>query len=495
MLLMERRVRGNSQARCGVGEKVEITSKPYLSLYGITSSSLLFATLKKLGAHVYTYSPLRENGYGLSVEFIQRLRDDIGLIITVDNGSSAYPAINLAKERNIDVIVTDHHEVLGTRPNCYSFINPKRKDNSYPFSDLSGAGVALKLTQAILQKANIPWEKYAFEHLELAALGTIADLMPLCGENRTICSLGLRKMNYNPHYVLKMLFNLLKIKKVDSNILSFQIAPIFNAIGRIGDPNIAANMLKQPGATIHDVKKLISINQQRKVLTQNQFLTAQQQIQKSQYHLDKVIVLYGDYHYGLIGLLASRIAEFYKKPTIVISQKGVGSARSVNGTSFSIIKVIDECKSYLKKYGGHTCAAGFSIKNELLYIEEFRKAIQIAAMKQEIHSPLIRYSSPLPVEEISQNFFDDMYTLEPFGIKNIKPIFLANCIEPVNWKAFGNNKEHVQIRIERYHAHAYNQNMHTVLSQRHRFNILYSINCYIKRSFLIHDVAIAKKST
>ncbi|GAB6553251.1 single-stranded-DNA-specific exonuclease RecJ [Bacillus mobilis] len=387
-----------------------ITNKEKIVIFGdydcdgITSSSLLFATLKKLGAYVYTYLPLRENGYGLSVAFIQRLRDDIGLIITVDNGSSAYPAINLAKERNIDVIVTDHHEVLGTRPNCYSFINPKRKDNSYPFSDLSGAGVALKLTQAILQKANIPWEKYVFEHLELAALGTIADLMPLCGENRTICSLGLRKMNYNPHYVLKMLFNLLKIKKVDSNILSFQIAPILNAIGRIGDPNIVANMLKQPGATIQDVKKLISINQQRKVLTQNQFLTAQQQIQKSQYHLDKIIVLYGDYHYGLIGLLASRVAEFYKKPTIVISQKGVGSARSVNGTSFSIIKVIDACRSYLKKYGGHTCAAGFSIKNELIHIEQFRKAIQIAAMKQELHNPLIRYSSQLSIQEITWDF-------------------------------------------------------------------------------------------
>lgn len=177
---------------------------------GMTAAALLNTGLRFFGSNVTTQLPLRSEGYGLSATCIEKLPTDVSLIITVDNGSSAHPAMQAAKRRGIDVIVTDHHEVLGEHPTCHAFVNPKRKDSTYPYTDLCGAGVAFKVVQALHELAKLDWHKYMWDYIEFAAIGTIADLMPLTGENRVITWLGLQKTNRCPHPILQKLFSLIE---------------------------------------------------------------------------------------------------------------------------------------------------------------------------------------------------------------------------------------------------------------------------------------------
>nr|WP_315364375.1 DHH family phosphoesterase [Cytobacillus firmus] len=193
---------------------------------GITASSILYLSLKELGANVTTQLPLRSEGYGLSVNAVKQLHEDVSLVITVDNGSSAHDALRTAKERGIDVIVTDHHEVLDDRPDCLVFINPKRKDNTYPFTELCGAGVALKLVQAIYKTLNRDWIRGTEPLLDMATLGTIADMVPLKDENRILCYNGLRKLQHSPRRVFRVLLDTLKTKNIDSSTIGFSVGPI-----------------------------------------------------------------------------------------------------------------------------------------------------------------------------------------------------------------------------------------------------------------------------
>ena len=203
-----------------------------------------FQCLKSLGANVDFKLPLREEGYGLTSTAVHTIIDkNISLIITVDNGSSAHDAMKIAKQYGIDVIVTDHHEIIGKHPDCYAFINPKRTDSTYPFSDLAGVGVAFKLAHALHITTQTNWNQSYSNYIELAALGTIADLMPLSDENRIICHLGLRKINTNPSHAFKLILNTMKRNQITSSTIGYQIAPLFNALGRIADPNLAVHVL------------------------------------------------------------------------------------------------------------------------------------------------------------------------------------------------------------------------------------------------------------
>lgn len=241
---------------------------------GITASSILYLALKGLGADVTTQLPLRSEGYGLSVNAVRQLPENVSLIITVDNGSSAHDALQVAKEKGIDVIVTDHHEVLNDHPDCLAFLNPKRKDNTYPFPKLCGAGVALKLVQAIYITLNRDWIRETQPFLDIVTLGTIADMMPLKDENRIFCYHGLRKLQHYPRKAFQLLLNTLNTKNVDSSTIGFSIGPIFNACGCIGDPNLAASILQSTEPTSQHIKELISLNEKRKTITMEQFKSA-----------------------------------------------------------------------------------------------------------------------------------------------------------------------------------------------------------------------------
>lgn len=415
---------------------------------GITSTSILYKCLKKYNANVSYRLPLREEGYGVSPSAISEAAyDGVSLIITVDNGSSAHDAMEEATKIGVEVIVTDHHEILGNHPRCYAFVNPKRHDNNYPFPELCGAGVAFKMVHALCTITKRNWESEIKYYIELATLGTIADLMPLRGENRIICKLGLRRMNVAPSKVFSDIIKRLKVSQVNSGTIGFQIAPIFNALGRIDDPNLAVEILTNDTTNPKDIEKLFEFNQKRKQLTSEQYELCEKAIVENNLAKSSVIIVYGDYHHGLIGILASRIAEKYNKPAIVISENGTGSCRSVNGTSFSIINTLNRCKKLLTKFGGHQAAAGFSIKPCEKLLNVFTQDMQIAAQHEGPIKPVKHFFTECSPQYFSNNIYDDIHSLEPFGQGFSQPIFLSNSLMFTETQTFGKENNHGKLTL------------------------------------------------
>lgn len=458
---------------------------------GITSTSLLYLALRQFKGEVTYRLPLRSEGYGLSAHAMTQVEADISLVITVDNGTSSHEAMMVAKEKGIDVIVTDHHEILGPYPNCYAFINPKRHDNKYPFTSLSGAGVALKIVQALYQAAQRKLDLEFHSYLELATLGTIADLMPIIDENRVICAQGLRKMNLEPHPVFKRIFEKSFVKVVDSSTLGYTLGPIFNSCGRIGDPNIAVDILTKEEIKEAQIDSLINLNTKRKELTNQQFILAENQIKQRQLHNDKVIVLFDDFHNGIIGIVAARITEMYKKPSIVISTTGTGSARSVNGSGFSIINVINNSSDLLKKYGGHQAAAGLSITPEEKQIHLFRTAILQAAENEVFNTPALTYIKKMEIQNFYDELFESIAYLEPYGINIPKPLFYSDSKRNPSTSVFGKNNEHMKLIYRKNEAIAFFKgSLSHVISRNRPVHALYSTFCNKKKNFLIHSLKV-----
>nr|WP_285842985.1 single-stranded-DNA-specific exonuclease RecJ [Metabacillus litoralis] len=461
---------------------------------GITSTSILVKCLKKFLADVSYRLPLRSEGYGISPSSIAEASNaGVSLIITVDNGSSAHEAMDEAARKGIDVIVTDHHEILGKYPKCYAFVNPKRHDNTYPFPDLCGAGVAFKLVHALCLFVKRDWDREIKDYIELATLGTIADLMPLTGENRIICKLGLRRMNLAPSKAFREIINRLKVSQVNSGTIGFQIAPIFNALGRIDDPNFAVEILTS--GTIHpkDITKLFEFNQKRKQLTAEQFEACEKSIIEKNLSNSNVIIVYGEYHHGIIGILASRIAEKYNKPAIVISENGTGSCRSVNGTSFSIINTLNRCKNHLSRYGGHQAAAGFSIKPNEKLLNEFIKNMQKSALHEGPIKPVKFYFIDCSPQYFSEAIYDDMHLLEPFGQGFSQPIFLSNTLSFDEVQSFGQQDAHGKLILPSKESfYLFNRGNIVEKLKNQRIKLFYSSTMNESHEFIVHGIKQAK---
>ncbi|MFA1711487.1 single-stranded-DNA-specific exonuclease RecJ [Peribacillus frigoritolerans] len=457
---------------------------------GITSTSIVFLALKQFGANVSFRLPTREDGYGITAESIEKAdQQNISLIITVDNGSSAHDAMTAAKQVGIDIIVTDHHEILGNHPDCYSFINPKREDNTYPFPYLAGAGVAFKLVHALFTVSNKDWEDFFYNYVELAALGTIADLMPLVGENRVLCQFGIKKWNAQPCRPFLHLTRLLKLSHITSATISFSIAPLFNAIGRLSDPNIAVNLLTNSNVIEGDLKILIETNEKRKDLTQQQYVTCESIIQTNKLFNDEVIVVYGDFHHGLIGILASRIAETFVKPAIVINNNGTASCRSVNGSTFSIINSLNHCAQFLIKYGGHQAAAGFSICTDEKHLRDFINALQISAKLGDSLTPIKKYLSILSPEQFTNDIYNDIICLEPFGQQFPQPIFVSPLLSSEGFTINKSEKGHVTFHSNKNDRYFF-FNKANIIEEKisSPFRFFYNSTLNNKREFIIHDV-------
>ncbi|KAB7704907.1 single-stranded-DNA-specific exonuclease RecJ [Bacillus aerolatus] len=458
---------------------------------GVTSTSILLLALKRFTADVSFRLPLRSEGYGLSAQAMEKVSDGTSLIITVDNGTSSHEAMRIAKARGIDVIVTDHHEILGMHPDCLAFINPMRHDNNYPFTSLSGAGVALKVVQALYQVACKDFDLPFFEYVELATLGTIADLMPIKDENRVICKIGLQKMNTSPLPVFKRIFDETSVKDVDSSTIGFTLGPIFNSCGRIDDPNTAVNILTGVTTTKQQISFLIGLNKKRKELTKQQALIADTLILQDQLYKDKVIVVFGDFHNGIIGIIASKIVEKYKKPSIVISKTGTGSARSVNGSGFSIVNVINTASMYLTKHGGHQAAAGLSIVPDINQVNLFRKAVQLAANEETFNQAVLTYVKPINICHFYDELFSDIDYLEPYGINFPKPLFYCPPGMLPTFNTFGKNKEHAKLRYNNKEAIAFFKGeLVKGLDNSQKVHTLFSTFCNQKKNFLIHSLMV-----
>ncbi|MGB9839946.1 single-stranded-DNA-specific exonuclease RecJ [Thermovenabulum sp.] len=429
---------------------------------GITGTAILYKGLKKKGAFVDYYIPARhDEGYGLNVIAIEKLaKKGTKLIITVDNGIACFDEVKMASDLGIDVIIFDHHETQGILPPAHAVVDPKRPDSNYPFKELSGAGVAFKFLQAFLNEEDL------VKYLDIVAIGTIADLVPLQDENRIIVKLGLEVLKETENIGLKALLDIAGCtsEKIDVEKISYLIAPRLNAAGRMADAAIAVELLitedKERAKLL--AKELDNHNKARQAIESKIFKEVEDNITKEEIDKQNVIVVDGcNWHEGVIGIVASKITQNYCKPAVVISKEGEfskGSCRSIPG--FNIFQALSKISYLFEKYGGHEQAAGFTIKNDNVDLFK-RKINEIAGeMKIKEHIPVLTIDLDLKGAEIDINLAKELSLLEPFGFGNPKPIFSCRNLSVKSIKTVGNGEKHLKIefvkRGNRYTGIGYN---------------------------------------
>jgi single-stranded-DNA-specific exonuclease len=422
---------------------------------GITSVSMLYLLLKQLGANVRFYIPHRvQEGYGISTTGIEEAaKEQIDLIISVDCGITALKEVNYARQLNMDVIISDHHEPGIQLPEAYAILNPKCENSNYPFQELAGVGVAYKLAQAIINASNLD-ESIIKDYVDLVAIGSAADIVPLIDENRIFVKEGLKKLNETNRPGLRALLQVAGLfnKPIGTGQVVFVIAPRINAVGRMGNAERAVELLTTQDADLAlEIANILETeNRQRKNIDEETFKTAQQQVDEK-FDLNNYFGLVLDqegWHPGVIGIVASRVVEKYYRPTIMISIEdniGKGSARSISG--FDIYLALKQCEDLLLGYGGHKYAAGLTIEKDK--IEAFRERFNEIACQQldeELLSPKLRIEGEIRLGEINSRLYKYLKLLAPFGPQNMRPVFLSQKLQVVGTPAIvGNN--HLKFKV------------------------------------------------
>ena len=401
---------------------------------GITSTTVLKKYLMDRGISVDTYIPNRlHEGYGLNKNAINTIKDrNIDLIITVDCGISAIEEVDYAVRLGMDIIVTDHHEVGEKLPNALAVIDAKRKDNTYPFRALAGVGVVFKLIQALSIKLEIKPEEY-LKYLDLVCVGTISDIVPLEGENRTIAKLGLMLIKVTRNLGLRELIKSSGYKEIDSNTISFGVAPRINACGRMGHEEEALKLFlaEDLESATKITKELNEYNTLRQSTEKAIYEEAVQQIEKNHLDENNSIVLGGKgWHHGVIGIVSSKVTDKYYKPSILLSFEdniAKGSGRSVPG--FDLYEGLAKCEDLLEKYGGHSMAVGLTLKKENL--EKFKERFEQIAKEKNIKElvPIIYIDDELKLKDINMDLVKSISILEPFGEANKVPLFLIRNLK------------------------------------------------------------------
>jgi single-stranded-DNA-specific exonuclease len=410
---------------------------------GVTSTVILRRALELLGGDVTHFIPERlRDGYGLQPTAIDRLAaDGVRVIVSVDCGIRSADAARRARDLGVDLIITDHHEPECDLPQALAVINPKRADCSYPDKHLAGVGVAFKVVQALCQRSGR--EKWLPAFLKLAALGTVADVVPLVGENRVIAKLGLERLSQGPHTVgLRTLLDVAGLagKAIDGFGVSFVLAPRINAAGRMSTPDIATRLLlASDEAQAAEVRKLAEqLNEEniRRQAHEAEIVTAARKTVDADPAIGahNILVVAGEgWHRGVIGIVASKLVETFYKPTIVLSiEDGVahGSCRSI--PAFDMLGALDQCADLLVKYGGHRQAAGLTL--DASRIGELRSrlaAVALDALEPTDLMPRLRIDAPLRLAEIEPRLVDGLDAMAPFGAANPKPVFDGACVEMV----------------------------------------------------------------
>ncbi|MCH7690094.1 MAG: single-stranded-DNA-specific exonuclease RecJ [candidate division Zixibacteria bacterium] len=423
---------------------------------GITATSLLYIIFNKLGAQVDYFLPNRlVEGYGLSVDGINEVKKQgADLIITVDTGINAIDEVAYANSQGIDVIITDHHEPREILPEAVAIINPKQEHCQFN-EELSGVGVAFKFAQAV-HKALGQSETELYEHLDLVALGTAADIVPLVGENRVLTRFGIPQISRTTKPGLKSLTFVsgLMGKEISTGQVVFVLAPRINAIGRLGDAKEAIRLLSTRDEKVAQevARKLDDDNRKRKRIDEETLNEALAQLKEiADLENDKAIVLAGEgWHLGVIGIVASRIVERYHLPTVMISLKdglGKGSARSIPG--FHLCDALNKCEDFLIQYGGHKYAAGLSI--EAKNVEKFRKKfieVSNSELSDDDIQPKLKIDMEIELSEVNDHFMELLEKFAPFGPQNMRPVFLTrNCEIVGRPSVVGNN--HLRLRVRK----------------------------------------------
>ncbi|MCX6745501.1 MAG: single-stranded-DNA-specific exonuclease RecJ [Candidatus Parcubacteria bacterium] len=429
---------------------------------GVTSTVLLADVLQKLGAKFIIYIPHREKeGYGLNKKTIKYLASKkVKLIITVDCAISNAPEVCLAAKKGIDVIITDHHSEPLVLPKAYAIINPKVKKCNYPTYDLAGVGVAFKLAQAIIakDKNNIFGVGYEKWLLDLVAIGTVTDVMPLIGENRTLLKYGLIVLNKTKRIGLKLLaqkadiWPVTETELINSENIGYVLGPRLNAAGRMDHANSAYELLATEDAA--EAQKLVESlegnNQKRQKLTEKILLEIKNQVKD----IEKQFLILADgkkWPLGVIGLAAGKIKDELNRPVIIISKMGrkvVGSGRSID--KFNMIAALNQIADCFANYGGHAGAAGFTLKSKTV-LDDFKKRIlQIAAkeLKGKDLTPKLAIETELDLEDLNWELFDQIEKFEPFGTANPKPLFLVKSLKVENIRQVGTDNKHLKLFLK-----------------------------------------------
>jgi len=423
------------------GEKIAIYGD--YDVDGITSICLLSHVIRQLRGTCDYYLPNRiDEGYGISSEGIDRCAEQgARLIVSVDCGINSHSEVEYAGRLGIDIIITDHHEPGQSIPDCVAVIDPKRKDSTYPFQDLAGIGVAFKLVSALVSYAEqqqlAPVGSIDItDMLDIVALGTVADVVPLLDENRLLVKAGLAKLGSTKKTGLVELKKLSNISGQDihSYDIAFRLGPRLNAVGRLGSARLAVELLQSEDSreAFNLASTLEKNNRERQKIEQEIFDEAIAMINADpDMERNRGIILYSErWHQGVVGIVASRIAKKYYKPTIIIAieeDEGKGSARSID--EFHILDGIVKCTDLLETYGGHKLAAGFSIKKDKL--DEFRhRFYQIVdqTLSEDDMVPKIKVDVEIDLSQVTLQLIDKLHILDPIGQGNPQPIFVSRSL-------------------------------------------------------------------
>ncbi|MBQ9902678.1 MAG: single-stranded-DNA-specific exonuclease RecJ [Clostridia bacterium] len=420
---------------------------------GVTSTALLFSYLESVGANVMYYIPDREGeGYGLNCQAVDSLHEmNIDLIVTVDNGISAVNEVAYAGSLGIDVVITDHHQEGDDLPAAVAVVDPHRKDSLCRFKEYAGVGVAFKLVCALEGDSMAVMENCG----DLVALGTVADVVSLTGENRRLVRLGLRQLQSSCRPGLSALIDMagLSGKTITSTSIAFVIAPRLNAAGRLGKASHAVMLLitEDDEEASYLAEELTAQNKERQAIEQIIDREVTEMLAKDSSVLyDRVIVIAGEnWNGGVVGIFASRICERYGKPCFIISYEGdraKGSGRSIEG--FSLYEAISACADTLTGFGGHTLAAGINLKTE--NIDPFRRAINDYAREKYpvMPSPVLNIDCQLPPSAVTLQLCDASQLLEPFGADNSTPVIAVMGLKISDIYGAGGGK-HQRLTMER----------------------------------------------
>ncbi len=422
---------------------------------GITAASLMFLVLNKLGANVHYYVPNRlVEGYGLSEEgILEAEKKKASLIISVDTGITANREVEYAKEKFIDCVITDHHEPGESLPLAAAVVNPKIGGEHSVGRELSGVGVAFKFAQGLFRKLGQD-ESELEEHLDLVALGTSADVVPLVNENRVLTYFGINQILRSSKPGLKSLVFECDLmgKEITTSQIVFILAPRINAVGRLGGAEKAIKLLTtKDTATASSIAKFLEIeNQRRKSIDESTLEEALQQIEKTvDVENDKAIILNSSgWHQGVIGIVASRLVERFYLPTVLIAvdnDEGKGSGRSIPG--FHLHDALKGCEDLLLRYGGHKYAAGLSIAPE--NIQKFRERFKAIAAAKLVPDDLVRklqIDAELDLDDIDFELVKMLERFAPFGPENMKPVFVTSNLEVVGQPQVV-GKNHLRMRV------------------------------------------------
>lgn len=437
------------------GEKIVVYGD--YDMDGVTSTAIMVEALEVLGADVTAYIPNRfSDGYGPNVAAYQKLiADGAQLIVTVDNGVSGNEAVEYAMAQGIDVIITDHHELPATLPKAFAIVHPRHPEGNYPFGDLSGAGVAFKVAQALLSDGQTATDisELPTELLDLVALGELADMVSLTDENRVLVALGLQQINQAPRPGLSAILKNAGQKDnepVISETVGFKIAPRINAVGRLGDADLSLKLLmsQDPEEAATLASEVEALNAQRQEIVEEVLGAAKQVALSEKYQQDKVVIVAGDsWHQGILGIVASRLVDILHKPVIVLSLvDGIykGSGRTFG--DFDLYQLMNDYRHLYATFGGHKSALGLAITPDNLkkLIEQIRSQNdQIIVKPEPIDVNLV-----LPPEAMTTEIYHDLQMMEPFGTDNPQPVFALKSPSVVSAVTMGNAKQHIKLKLQ-----------------------------------------------